>query len=223
MQFGSSPKPATAPPTTAAPPTAATPKPTAQPGTPPAAATTPATSATPPPTQATVVTLGDYSWVSNEQTIAQLVKTVTTNRDPFMGGVTPMVVKIDETLAPKVPGADYSSAPINVPSTTVMTPPRENKQPIPLPAATTTFPSGNPLLVVKPFQPATPDFALSGIINSPSMSYAIISVDGQYYTLMKGETMPHYNWTMVNISPSSVVLKKNNQKVTLRMTGGSPK
>lgn len=73
--------------------------------------------------------------------------------------------------------------------------------------------------------PPPPAFQVPGVIASGKVSYATILLDGQQYTLRKGEMIPTCGWTVQSINPktSTVVLTNGTQTVTLRSTGGSPK
>jgi hypothetical protein len=69
--------------------------------------------------------------------------------------------------------------------------------------------------------PPPPNFVLSGVIITPRLHYAAINVDGRYYTLLEGESMPDLGWTVKQITPTRVTLTKGKQHVELRLSGGS--
>ena len=71
--------------------------------------------------------------------------------------------------------------------------------------------------------PPVPAFVLCGIIATPSERFASISVDGHYYTLLEGETIPKMGWTVTAIKATSVVLVNKSQKLIIPLPGGSPK
>ncbi|HEX2948157.1 MAG TPA: hypothetical protein VHV83_01070 [Armatimonadota bacterium] len=74
-----------------------------------------------------------------------------------------------------------------------------------------------------PPPPPPPSFVLTGVVTTPSQRYAAITVDGHFFTLLEGETVPGYGWTVTQIQPSQVVLMKDSQSLSLRLSGGSSK
>lgn len=79
---------------------------------------------------------------------------------------------------------------------------------------------------ITPWAPAvqdTPKFNLSGIISTSRQRYASLMVDGRYYTLLEGESIPALGWTVADIESYYVIMKKDTQSLTLRLSGGSSK
>lgn len=69
---------------------------------------------------------------------------------------------------------------------------------------------------------AAPPVTLTGVILAHGQRMAAFTTaDGRYCSLEEGETLPGYGWVVKSITSSAVVLKKKNQSVTLRMSGGN--
>ena len=69
-------------------------------------------------------------------------------------------------------------------------------------------------------EPPVPAFVLTGIITTATSRFAVITVEGQTYSLYEGETVPGMGWTVARIAPVGVTLTKGKQSVPLRLTGG---
>lgn len=70
--------------------------------------------------------------------------------------------------------------------------------------------------------PPAPPFQLTGVMLAPGSRYAAIGLEGNVYTVLEGEPVPTTDWTVTQISPTTVTLKKGKQSVSLRLAGGSP-
>lgn len=70
--------------------------------------------------------------------------------------------------------------------------------------------------------PPPPPFVLTGIITTPTVRYAAITLGGKFYSLFEGESMPDTGWTVTRITPSEVSLMKKTQFMKLRLSGGKP-
>lgn len=71
--------------------------------------------------------------------------------------------------------------------------------------------------------PPPPPFVLAGVITTPTERYVAITLNGRYYSLFDGESMPDLGWTVKTITSTGVILVKGKQRVELRLAGGKVK
>lgn len=71
--------------------------------------------------------------------------------------------------------------------------------------------------------PPPPPFVLAGAITTPTERYVAITLNGRYYSLFEGETMPDLGWTVKTITSTGAILVKGKQRVELRLAGGKVK
>jgi len=70
--------------------------------------------------------------------------------------------------------------------------------------------------------PPIPPFVLSGVVITPSVHLAVISLNGKQYSLVEGDTIPGLKWTVKQVDATSVTLTNGRQSKALRLSGGSP-
>lgn len=76
-----------------------------------------------------------------------------------------------------------------------------------------------PLKVVPPFKLASINTDLTARIN-----YALVELNGEYFTLRNGERIPGVDWVVKSIDPlykKVVLIKKDSEPVVLRISGGN--
>jgi hypothetical protein len=70
--------------------------------------------------------------------------------------------------------------------------------------------------------PPVPTFVLAGVVATGAERYAALRVNGHFYTVMEGESIPRIGWRVTQIFEGGVTLRKGKQTVQLRLSGGSP-
>lgn len=162
--------------------------------------------------------VGDLSWIDGRR-LPTIVAEVAHGRDPFC----------DPFAA-----ADAKAVPSSTPTPT-STPSKPGMGSSAVQATSTVLPSASEHLgrigavaqeQTPPFvppPPPPPNFVLMGIVSTSRDRYAAITVDGHYYTLLEGESIPTLGWTVEKIGSYSVLMKKGSQTISLRLSGGSSK
>ena len=150
----------------------------------------------------------DLNWVS-PQLMTFVVGNVASGRDPFVDHLAPAAETSGMPSRPTSPIGIITTPPVrSIPEQLDTSMGRKQRVPDP---------------VESYVPPPVPAFVLSGIISTPSERFASISVDGHYYTLLEGETIPKMGWTVAAIRATSVVLVNKSQKIIIPLPGGSPK
>lgn len=163
------------------------------------------------PAPAQTDSAAELSWIDDRR-VANIVAEVRQARNPFVNVMAPPPAHIADSHQPPILPADRS--PI-IPESVDVFPPIGGGELFP--PIEVTPPQ------VEPFTPPAPKFALSGVITTPRGKYAAITVDGDYYTVREGETVPSYNWTVTKIAIDQVTLEKEFESLTIRLSGGSQK